>query len=96
MHAQTEIQPTVGDAVSEGGGVLASLGIIVMVLFPFAIPGLVLVALVAVPLLVVGLVAALAAAVVAGPVLAIRALRRRIATRPGRLTPVPPVRGSLS
>ncbi|HWV86581.1 MAG TPA: hypothetical protein VNZ62_14120 [Capillimicrobium sp.] len=71
MPAQPRTRTPVGDAFSEGGGMLASLGIFVMVLFPFAIPAIVLGALLLVPLLVVGLVAG----VLAAPLLAVRALR---------------------
>jgi len=62
---------TAGDAFSEGGGMLASLGIFVMVLAPFAIPAIVLGAVLLVPLLVVGL----AGGVLAAPVLVVRRLR---------------------
>jgi hypothetical protein len=61
------------------GGGLAGIGILVMALSPFAVPGLVLTAA-AVAILALPLVAlALAAALVAGPFLAIRWLWRQLA-----------------
>jgi hypothetical protein len=75
------------DTASEAAGVMIGLGVLTMALFPFALPFLLLTVAFAAPLLLLPLVAALPLAVVAGVVLAIRRIRRRLAARePARAT----------
>jgi hypothetical protein len=81
MNAETETRMTAGDVVTEAAGWLATLGTVTMVLFPFALPGIVLVVAALVPLLLLAVPLALVAAVVAAPVLAVRGLRRRSEAR---------------
>ena len=73
MSTRTETEPTLGDVALDIAAMLAGLGIIVMVLFPFALPALILGAVVLIPLLALALLVAR----VAAPGVAVRALRRR-------------------
>lgn len=77
MNAPTETIRTPGDIVTEAASWLAMLGIVVMALFPFALPAIVLVIASLVPLLVLGLLGGLAAVLLAPPVLLARTMRRR-------------------
>jgi hypothetical protein len=70
---------------------LVGAGIITVALFPLAIPALVLTAVLAAPLVVLGFGAALPAGIVAGIVLGIRAMRRRLGSRPGGWSESPTV-----
>jgi hypothetical protein len=63
--------------------VVAGIGVVLLGLAPLALPILVLLALAAAPLVPVAIAGALVTAVVAGPVLAVRRLRRRRASRRG-------------
>lgn len=81
--------PPAGELVSEVANFTVGLGLIVMIAFPFALPILLLTALLAVPVVLIGLVAGLAAA----PFLLIRRLRRSRRQEPevsdGRTTTEP-------
>ena len=77
MDARTETQPTAGDIITELAGMVAGLGMLTLVLFPFALPAIALAALAVVPLVLALLVALVAFAVAAPFVLVVRALRRR-------------------
>ena len=77
MNVRTETRPTAGELFDEGAALSAGVGMIVMVLFPFALPAIILAGVVLVPLVLLGLVGAVPAA----PVLAVRALRRRSGAR---------------
>jgi hypothetical protein len=72
---------TAADLASELSAWGTGGGIISMALFPFAIPLLVLTAIAVVPLVLVALVGGLVAAVLALPVLAGRALVRKLRAR---------------
>jgi hypothetical protein len=58
-------------------------GIVTTVLFPLAIPILALTAVFVAPLVLIGIAAALPVGIVAGLVLALRAIVRRLGSRPG-------------
>jgi hypothetical protein len=81
MTAQTETRPTPGDALTEIASFLAALGMLTMVLFPFALPAIALAAVAVVPLLVLGLLVAAMAAVMTPPILLVRRIRRRNTAR---------------
>ena len=61
-------------------GMVVGLGILTLTLFPFVLPGLAVLVIFALPLLAIPLVVALPIALVALPVLAVRARRRRRAS----------------
>jgi hypothetical protein len=78
-------------ALTGVAGALTGVGILTMALFPLAIPILVLTAVFVAPLVILPVAAALPVAIVAGVVLAIRAIGRRLGRWHGsgdRLTPV--------
>lgn len=77
MNAQTQSGLTVADVVTGAAGWVVSLGTVTMVLFPFAVPGIILTVAAILPVLLLGLVLALVGAVLAAPVLAARRLMRR-------------------
>lgn len=81
--------PRAGELANEVANFTVGLGLIVMIAFPFAVPILLLTALLAVPVVLVGLLAGLAAA----PFLLIRRLRRSRQQEPkvsgGRATTEP-------
>lgn len=81
---RNRIDQPVGDLASGVGAALTGIGILVMVLFPFAVPALLLTVALAAPLVLPVEVLAVAAALVACPCLAIRGIARRVAARPGR------------
>jgi hypothetical protein len=58
-------------------GIAVGLGIVTFAIFPLLIPGLIVLAIFAVPLLALPLVVALPIALLASPILAVRAFRRR-------------------
>ena len=76
MNADTQPGMTAGDVLTEAAGWAVAGGILTMALFPFAVPGIVLVVAAVVPLLLLAVPLALVAGVVALPVLAVRRLRR--------------------
>lgn len=77
-------------AVASGaGGALVGAGILTFVLFPFAIPFLLLTAVFAAPLLIVPLALALPVAIAAGAAAAIRAIGRRLTRGDRRSEPLP-------
>ena len=82
---RNRIDQPVGDLAGGVGAALTGIGILVMVLFPFAVPALLLTVALAAPLVLPVAVLAVAAALVAGPLIAIRGIARRIAGHPGRL-----------
>jgi hypothetical protein len=82
MNPRTDTEPTTGDIVTELASLFAGLGMMTMVLFPFAVPALAFAAIVVVPLLALALVVGVVSAVLAAPVLAVRALVRH--ERPAR------------
>jgi hypothetical protein len=71
------------DVADELSGWLVGGGIVTMALFPFAIPILLLTAVFTAPLVILGIAAALPVGIVAGVVLAIRTIGRRLRGRPG-------------
>ena len=75
------IDEPVSLAVGDIAAALTGIGILVMVLFPLAIPALVLAAALAAPFVVLVAALAVAAALVVGPFLAIRRMARRSAGR---------------
>lgn len=72
-HSPTEVLDTASEFLV-GGGILT------MALFPLAIPVVALLIVAALPLLAVGAVVAVVGAVVAAPVILVRALSRRLAS----------------
>jgi hypothetical protein len=76
--------PTAAEYIDEGSRWNVGAGIVTMALFPFALPGIVLIAALALPFLAVGLVGALLVGLVVLPLRAVRALtsRRRDAEKP--------------
>jgi hypothetical protein len=84
----THETPSGADLATELVTWVTGLGIVTMAIFPFLIPGLIVLAIFALPLLVVPLVGALVAAVIAVPWLGVRALRRRVG-RNRRRAPAP-------
>jgi hypothetical protein len=68
-----------GELASEAGGLMTGLGVISMTWFPFALPALVMVAIVALPLVVLALPAAAVWLLVRG----VRAIRAGLTTRAG-------------
>ena len=83
--------PAGADLAEELSRWLVGAGIITVALFPLAIPALVLTAVLAAPLVLLGFCAALAAGIVAGIVFGIRAMRRRLGSRPGGWSESPTV-----
>ena len=77
MKAPTETGPTAVDALDDAAAVVAGLGMITLVLFPLALPAIILAAVAVVPLVLLALVLAVVSAVIAAPILAMRGLRRR-------------------
>jgi len=67
--------------MNETIGWMVGLGMVTMVLFPFALPGIALVVVALLPLLAITVPLALVAALVAAPILAVRGLRRRAESR---------------
>ena len=67
--------------MSETIGWMVGLGMVTMVLFPFALPGIALTVVALLPLLAITVPLALVAALVAAPILAVRGLRRRAESR---------------
>ena len=65
------------DGVAETTGWFVGLGMVTMVLFPFALPGIALAVVAVLPLALL----ALPVALVAAPILAVRGLRRRAEAR---------------
>jgi hypothetical protein len=90
MNAKTDTTSSLGDVITGAAGWLAALGILTMALFPFAIPGIVLLVAAVVPLVLLGLVVGLLAALAAVPVVAVRRLRGRAAGRRERTVLGPP------
>ena len=80
MTGRTESRPPTGDPFTEAGTILVALGILTMVLAPFALPGIALTVAAIVPLVLLGAVATLLVALAAAPVLLVRRLRRRATT----------------
>lgn len=64
------------------GGAMAGIGMLILALFPFSIPFLVLTLVFTAPLLILGAAAALPIVIVAGLVFGLRAIRARIGSRP--------------
>jgi hypothetical protein len=89
---RNEIDQSVGRVAGDVGAGLTGVGILLMVLFPFAIPGLLLAAVLAAPLVLPVAVLAIAAALVAGSSRAIRWLARgpRKFLRPAEAPHEPP------
>ena len=83
MNPHTDNTSGIGDVITGAGEWVVALGLLTMTLFPFAIPGIVLVVAAVVPLVLLAVVVGLLAAVAAAPVMAVRALRRRAADRRG-------------
>ena len=81
MIARTETGPTPGDVLTEIASMLAALGMLTMVLFPFALPAIALAAVAVVPLLVLALLVVAVAAVMAPPIVLVRGMRRRNTAR---------------
>jgi hypothetical protein len=71
--------------VSDITAALSVIGIVVMALSPFAIPGLLLAVLLLAPLVLPVVALAIAAGFVVGPVLAIRRIRRRSSASAGHV-----------
>jgi hypothetical protein len=69
--------PTPVQMLDQTLDMVAGLSILILPLFPLAIPGVILLGIVLIPLAAVGLVAALVGGVLASPYLLVRALRRR-------------------
>ena len=89
-QARVDGSPSTGDVASELTGWLVAGGILTMMLFPFALPLILLLAIGVVPLLVVPLAAGLVVALVAVPVLLVRGLLRAFRARrprPSRAAP---------
>jgi hypothetical protein len=70
--------PSTTEVATEAGGLLAGLGIITAALFPFALPGLLLVV---VPLALVAVVVLVLAIPLLLPLWLVRSLRRRLSAR---------------
>lgn len=80
----TRTRPTTTDTASAFGGVAAAvtgLGVVLMALFPFSLPFLLLTAAFLAPLLVLPLLAGVPLALLAAVALAIRAVARRLLSR---------------
>lgn len=71
-------QTTATELAEEASAWAVGAGIITMALFPLALPIIALTAAAAIPLLLLGLAVALVVAVVAGPIILLRRLRRTI------------------
>jgi hypothetical protein len=84
MNAQSHDASSIGDVITGAATGLAALGILIMTLFPFAIPGILLTVALAVPLVLIAVVVGLVAAFVAGLMAAVAAGLRVL--RPARLT----------
>lgn len=82
MKDRTEARTTAGDAVTEGVALVTGLGMVTIVLFPLALPAIVLAAAALIPLVVLALAVAVVSGVLAAPILAIRVVRRRKKDRP--------------
>jgi hypothetical protein len=91
---RNRIDQPVGDLAGGVGAALTGIGILVMVLFPFAVPALLLTVALAAPLVLPVAVLAVAAALVTGPLLAIRAIARRVARTAGLRVTFGRARGS--
>ena len=75
------VQSPSGEAIDELSKWTVGLGMLILVLFPFSLPFLILTAVALIPLLLPLLALGVLAAVVAAPVLLIRRLRRRAVRR---------------
>ena len=86
MNAPTDTGPTAVDALDDAAAVVAGLGMITLVLFPLALPAIILAAVAVVPLVALALLLAVVSAVMAPPILAVRGLRRRSRSRRAGVT----------
>jgi small neutral amino acid transporter SnatA (MarC family) len=77
----TRSTPSTAEVANEYVVWATGLGIVSFALFPFLLPGIVILAVFALPLLVVPIAGGLIAAVIAVPWLVVRALRRRAGSR---------------
>ena len=82
--------------MSETTGWFVGLGMVTMVLFPFALPGIALAVVALLPLLALAVPLALVGALVAGPILAVRGLRRRAESRRAGAAEAAPSRSGWS